>query len=145
MHQRHDKGADPGSIPGTGKKVFNGEKWWGLGVQMSQLQISIFQVSFRPSLSLWKIQRKFLKDSQSRRKREQKSLRGNQSRRQRESTHHSSQKLSSSSWRKTRRREKEERKRWRHHLKHQSYVCKKMPSNNIVNVNMMLNWKKYRL
>jgi hypothetical protein len=48
-----------------------------------------FQVSFRPSLSSRKIQRKFLKESQSRRKREQKSLCGNQSRRKRESTHHS--------------------------------------------------------
>ncbi len=48
-----------------------------------------FQVSFQTSLPLQKIWQKFLKDSQSRRKREQKSLCRNQSRRKRESAHHS--------------------------------------------------------
>ncbi len=49
---------------------------------------------------------------------------------------------SSSSQRKKKKREKEEGNRWRHHLKHQSYVCM-APSNNIVNINIAveLNWK----
>jgi hypothetical protein len=45
------------------------------------------------------------------------------------STHHSSRNQAVAVGE---RREKEERKMWRHHFKHQSYVYKKMPSYNIV-------------
>jgi hypothetical protein len=55
-------------------------------------------------------------------KKEQKYLCSNQSRRKRESTLHSSCNRAVAV---EERREKEERKRWRYHLKHQSYVCVK--------------------
>ncbi len=130
--------ADPGSIPDTGENFSNGKKWWGLTFRILQLPISIFQVSFRASLSSRENPTGSTTESQSRSIREQKSLRVHlektQCSRKRDvhsSTHHSSrksrQKLNAVAVGERREEEKkEEWKRWRHHSNRQSYVCEKI-------------------